>query len=108
MEDTDIDRMCHDFTPAEWHALEVHRYYMSEHAGHDVGIAATVEDWLKNFSAEWRKERLQKDLADQADEIMKHKWIESEKAGTDLGNKAVLDWVEKHACEWRRWRDKSL
>lgn len=106
MDSANYDLLCKDFTPAEWQALEVHRYYLSEQAGHDVGIAATVEDWLRHHSAIWRRERLQRDLADQASEIMKHKWIESEKAGTDLGDTAVLDWVRKHAGEWRRWREK--
>ena len=104
---SEYEQVCKDFTPAEWQALEVHRYYLSERAGHDVGIVATVEDWLLHYSASWRKERLQKDLADQAKEIMKYKWIESEKAGTDLGDAAALDWVRKHAGEWRRWREES-
>ncbi len=104
---TDYEQRCKEFTAAEWQALEVHRYYLSERAGHDVGIVATVEDWLLHYSADWRKGRLQKDLDDQAKEIMKHKWIESEKAGIDLGDSAVLDWVRKHACEWRCWRDQS-
>lgn len=37
----------------------------------------------------------------QIEEIQKHKWIESEKAGHDLGEEAVKDWVKKHAKEWR-------
>jgi hypothetical protein len=102
----DYEQYCREFTPAEWQALEVHRYYMSERAGYDVGIARSVEDWLINHSARWRRERLQKELADQAEEIKKHKWIESEKAGTDLGDVAALDWVRKHAAEWRRWREE--
>jgi hypothetical protein len=107
MDYSDYEHLCKEFTAAEWQALEVHRYYLSERAGHDVGIVTTVEDWLLHYSANWRKERLQRELADQAKEIMKHKWIESEKAGTDLGNSAVLDWVQKHAGEWRRWRERS-
>ncbi len=106
MIDSDFDVRCTEFTPAEWHAMEVHRYYLSERAGHDVGIAATVEDWLLHYSAQWRKERLREDLADQTKEIMKHKWIESEKAGADLGDSAVFDWLKKHAGEWRQWREK--
>ena len=106
MEYGDFENLCKDFTPDEWQEMEVHRYYLSERAGHDVGIEKTVEDWLLNYSAKRRKEKLQKDLADQAKEIMKHKWIESEKAGADLGNEAALDWVRKHASEWRRWRDQ--
>jgi len=107
MDYSDYERFCKEFTAAEWQALEVHRYYMSERAGYDVGIEKSVEDWLLHYSTDWRKERLRKDLADQAKEIMKHKWIESEKAGTDLGDLAALDWVRKHAAEWRRWREKS-
>ena len=106
MDQDNFEQCCKEFTADEWQALEVHRYYLSERAGHDVGIVKTVEDWLQHHSAAWRKERLQKDLADQATEILKHKWIESEKAGTDLGSAAALDWVKKHAGEWRRWREK--
>jgi len=30
------------------------------------------------------------------DEAMRHKWIESEKAGRDLGEPALLNWVRRH------------
>lgn len=33
----------------------------------------------------------------QAGEIERHKWIESEKAGRDLGVEAVIDWIMKYA-----------
>jgi len=34
-------------------------------------------------------------------EIMKHKWIESEKAGKDIGfEKALVDWIDKHRVGW--------
>lgn len=32
----------------------------------------------------------------QLDEMSRHKWIESEKAGYDLGENAMLDWVDKY------------
>ena len=39
------------------------------------------------------------------EEILKHKWIESEKAGTDIGfEKALLDWILKHRSNWREKR----
>jgi len=31
------------------------------------------------------------------EEMLKHKWIESEKAGCDLGEKALIDWAETHS-----------
>lgn len=35
------------------------------------------------------------------DEILKHKWIESEKANADIGfEKALTDWVNKHRLDW--------
>ena len=37
----------------------------------------------------------------QIDEIEKHKWIESEKAGHDLGEAARIDWVKKYAAKFR-------
>jgi len=46
-------------------------------------------------------------LAERA-EILKHKWIESEKAGRDIGfEKALLDWVVKHRSNWRDRRRKE-
>jgi hypothetical protein len=39
------------------------------------------------------------------DEILKHKWIESEKAGYDIGfDRAHTDWIIHHRSAWRRWR----
>lgn len=48
-------------------------------------------------------------LRKELEEILKHKWIESEKAGYDLGDQAVWDWVEKYACEFREyWQKKNI
>ncbi|MFH0825331.1 MAG: hypothetical protein V2B18_21480 [Pseudomonadota bacterium] len=41
---------------------------------------------------------LSKYLELQQKEIDKHKWIESEKAGRDLGAEAVMDWISKYAA----------
>ena len=36
------------------------------------------------------------------DEILRHKWIESEKEGKDIGfERALLDWIRKHRQSWR-------
>jgi hypothetical protein len=46
-------------------------------------------------------------LAERA-EILKHKWIESEKAGRDIGfEKALLDWIMKHRSNWRDRRRRE-
>ena len=36
-------------------------------------------------------------------EIEKHKWLESEKAGKDIGfEKALMDWISYHRTAWRK------
>ncbi|WP_231363840.1 DUF4032 domain-containing protein [Verrucomicrobium sp. 3C] len=38
-------------------------------------------------------------------EILKHKWLESEKQGHDIGfEKALLDWILHHRAGWREGR----
>ncbi len=39
------------------------------------------------------------------DEILRHKWLLSEKAGGDVGfEHALIDWARHHRREWRRHR----
>lgn len=40
-------------------------------------------------------------LADQRKAMEDHKWIESEKAGRDLGQACILDWIHNHAEGFR-------
>jgi hypothetical protein len=44
----------------------------------------------------------------QLEEIDRHKWIESQKAGRDLGEEAVFDWVRKYANDFRRYVVEDL
>ena len=45
---------------------------------------------------------LYKKFLEERDEILKHKWIESEKVGKDIGfEKALLSWVCYHRDKWR-------
>jgi len=40
------------------------------------------------------------------EEILKHKWIESEKSGKDIGfERALLSWIRKHRTDWKTNRD---
>jgi hypothetical protein len=42
------------------------------------------------------------------EEILKHKWIESEKAGHDIGfEQALMDWTLKHRSKWLRNRQTA-
>jgi hypothetical protein len=43
------------------------------------------------------------------EEILKHKWIESEKVGHDIGfDRALVDWLIKHRRSWSRNRCAQL
>lgn len=48
---------------------------------------------------------LYKEFVAERDEILRHKWLESEKAGHDIGfEKALLDWVLRYRATWRLQR----
>ncbi|MBM3194077.1 MAG: DUF4032 domain-containing protein [Chlamydiae bacterium] len=48
-----------------------------------------------------KKKCIYSNFIDMKDEILRHKWIESEKAGKDIGfEKALVDWVNKHRIGW--------
>jgi hypothetical protein len=58
----------------------------------------STSDLLRNSS-------LYREFQAERDEILKHKWIESEKAGQDIGfEKALTDWIVKHRSKWRKSR----
>jgi hypothetical protein len=47
------------------------------------------------------KPQLREFLENERNEIERHKWIESEKAGRDLGYDAIMDWIRKYAKLYR-------
>ncbi len=54
----------------------------------------------------FRNSALYREFLSEREEILRHKWIESEKAGYDIGfEKALLDWIVQHRS---RWRDERL
>lgn len=59
------------------------------------------ENYFKNSA-------LYREFLSEREEILRHKWIESEKAGFDIGfEKALLDWIVKHRSRWRAERLKN-
>ena len=48
---------------------------------------------------------LYKEFLAEREEILRHKWIQSEQSGYDIGfEKALLDWIVKHRSSWRAQR----
>ena len=51
---------------------------------------------------------LYREFLAEREEILRHKWLESEKAGHDIGfERALLDWIVKHRSNWRKARRLS-
>jgi hypothetical protein len=52
-----------------------------------------------------KRSSLYREFTAEREEILKHKWIESEKVGHDIGfERALTDWIVKHRAKWRRSR----
>lgn len=55
-----------------------------------------------------RNSSLYREFQAEREEILKHKWIESEKAGQDIGfERALTDWIIKHRAKWRKGRQAA-
>lgn len=52
---------------------------------------------------------LYRDFLEERDEIYRHKWLESEKCGYDIGfDKALIEWVLKYRRGWRTNRHYNI
>lgn len=77
-----------------WYRRTIKRAIMSNERREPL----SANDLLKNSS-------LYREFQAEREEILKHKWIESEKAGRDIGfERALTDWIIKHRSKWRKSR----
>jgi len=52
-----------------------------------------------------KQSNLYQEFLAEREEILRHKWIESERLGYDIGfERALLDWIRKHREAWRTAR----
>ena len=59
---------------------------------------STSDELLKNSS-------LYREFLAEREEILRHKWLESEKVGIDVGfEEALTGWMVKHRAQWRKRR----
>jgi len=64
--------------------------------------AASSREFVKQSS-------LYQEFLAEREEILKHKWLESERLGYDIGfERALLDWIRKHREGWRAARRQNL
>jgi hypothetical protein len=75
---------------------------MTENEKRQDDKPGTPEEWVQKTS-------LYREFMAEREEILKHKWIESEKQGHDIGfEKALVDWVSRYRTAWRRHRQQTL
>ncbi|MSR66141.1 MAG: DUF4032 domain-containing protein [Pedosphaera sp.] len=54
------------------------------------------------------KSTLYQEFLAEREEILRHKWLESEKAHHDVGmDVALTDWMFRHRSKWRKERKKA-
>jgi hypothetical protein len=65
----------------------------------DMSTAQPAANSSKDFA---ERSSLYQEFLAEREEILRHKWIESEKKGKDIGfERALLDWIRKHRENWR-------
>jgi hypothetical protein len=70
--------------------------------GATVKEIETSRDFVKQSS-------LYQEFLAEREEILRHKWLESERLGYDIGfERALLDWIRKHREGWRAARRAQL
>ncbi|MCX5756995.1 MAG: hypothetical protein NTU83_00510 [Candidatus Hydrogenedentes bacterium] len=88
---------------AELCAVEQYRAQAAKERGRDLSLEEAESEWLEHCAVQWREARQREMLKREREEILRYKWIESEKAHRDLGAEAALDWIKRYAADWRRW-----
>ena len=67
-----------------------------------VTESSSAHDLLKNST-------LYREFQAEREEILRHKWIESEKLGYDIGfERALTDWIFNHRALWRKSRQAMM
>ena len=62
------------------------------------------EDWKLVHGS-----RVYTEFLAERDEIMRHKWLQSEKAGEDIGfEKALMEWIRLHRSRWVEYRRQQI
>ena len=62
----------------------------------------------KSTVALLEKSSLNQQYLAEREEVLRHKWLESERAGRDIGfERALMDWILNHRAKWRKSRQAA-
>jgi hypothetical protein len=72
-------------------------------------MSSSTKEPASGSSREFVKQSsLYQEFLAEREEILKHKWLESERLGYDIGfERALLDWIRKHREGWRAARRQN-
>jgi hypothetical protein len=71
--------------------------------------AEMVPTMSDNDSSLLKGSLLYQEFLAEREEILRHKWFQSEKVGHDIGfEKALLDWIVRHRAGWRAARREQI
>jgi hypothetical protein len=69
-------------------------------------ISNIMEEAVTTTEFSFYNSSLYKEFLEEKEEILKHKWLESEKKGYDIGySAALIDWILKHRSDWRKYKN---
>ena len=62
----------------------------------------------KSTDALLEKSSLYQQYLAERKEVLRYKWLESERAGRDIGfERALMDWILNHRAKWRKSRQAA-
>jgi hypothetical protein len=66
-------------------------------------ISIIMKDVVNTTEFFFYNSSVYKEFLEEREEILKHKWLESEKKGYDIGySTALIDWIIRHRNNWRK------
>ena len=72
-------------------------------------INSIMTDALSATECFFYNSSVYREFLEEREEILKHKWLESEKKGYDIGySTALIDWIIKYRRVWRSHRKNKL
>lgn len=103
---TESETLVHGLSIAEERAIYRFWERLSAQLGRQVSRDEARAIWERDYAEAWRIKYLAHVMRIQREEMLRHKWIESEKAHRDLGNEAIWDWINKYAASFRDWYEQ--
>jgi hypothetical protein len=71
-------------------------------------ISSIVKEIVVTAEFSFYNSSLYREFLEEKEEVLKHKWLESEKKGYDIGySAAIIDWILKHRTKWRKYESSK-